>query len=238
MAETYDKIFRQVAQRGNVLITGDAATAEINYTNTSLGTAQLSQKAVEFPKSAVDDAILNAADLMVRLIGLNPKSPYRKYFSGQTDVLINGQALPIISDTGKPIVGVLGTVIDSDNTQKKYKFVDYAKVENFENLTLAIDVYWYNTDNIHIWHTGNEVLAQVVVWSKADQRVLMGATPRGACPFPEDLIEGLVSGGLAYMFRNNFNRDQVNDWKNTFTASLSLIDKEWEIKLGQLDILE
>ena len=238
MADTWDKIFRQVAHRANLLAVADSAALAAAYVDTDIGQAQLTNKASEFPKDGIDDAILNAADKMLAVIGGDPKSRYRPFFSGVTGNITNGSLIPLVSSGGVSRVGVIGAVRDSV-TNAKLKFRDYSAVVNVSSITLAQSIFWFYTDNIRLWHSRTNVIADIVIWNKAEQRVLMNSSPnRGACPFPEDLHEGLVCGGLSYVFRNNFNIEQVDKWAKRFNETLALCGQNHEAHILQREITD
>ena len=106
----------------------------------------------------------------------------------------------------------------------------FQNVQSYNTLKtniLKVNPYQFYTDNTRIWHTGTNIIADVVVWSKTDQAALMVSTPaRGTCPFPEDLIEALVCGALSYIFRSTFNSSQINTWRGYFNDTLNSINPE------------
>lgn len=223
MAETWDRVFRQVILRGNLLQADDASTLATNYTTALIGQTEMSDRAIMFPKVAVDDAILNAGDRMVGLIGLDKNSPYRSFFAGVTSNVASGAAIPLISSTSKTRVGVIGDVLDA-STSKKCVAKEYQEVIGVGSMTLKQSPHFYYTDNVRIWHTRTNVVIDIVVWDKADQLTLMAQTAggvRGACPFPQELHEGLVCGALSYLFRGEFNVEQAKQWRATFNEVLA-----------------
>lgn len=223
MAETWDKIFRQVAMQSNLLSANDAATLETNYTNPVIGSTELADRATQFPFSAINDAILNAADRMVQLIGLDRASPYRIFFGDVTANIATGGLIPQVGSTGAKIQGVIGGIKDGTNDTKLIKrdYQDVTGIANMPTLKQASSIYWYYTDNVRIWHTRTNVKAEVVVWDKDAQRVLMSqAVTRGNCPFPENTHYILISGAKALLSRDGFNTEQSAVWRNEFNSGL------------------
>lgn len=84
MAQNWDKIFRAVALRGNQLAADSASSLSTNYQNANIGQTQLSDRAIEFPETAIQDCILDACDKLMMAIGHNPRSSYRKNFLEKT----------------------------------------------------------------------------------------------------------------------------------------------------------
>lgn len=221
--ESYDKIIRQVMLRGNLLSSDSASTMDTSYTTALIGTSQIGDRGIEFPEDAVYDAILNAGDRMVGLIGLDKNSPYRNYFAGVTSSVATGAVIPIVDASSKSRVGVIGDVRDA-STSKKLVAKDYQEVVGYSNLTLKQSPHWYFTDNVRIWHTRTNVTLDIVIWDKVDQLTLMNQTSggvKGNCPFPQDLHEALVCGALSYIFRGSFNHTQAPQWRGYFNDKLS-----------------
>lgn len=224
MAVTYEQIQRQVILRANQLQADSAATLSTLYATATIGQTEMGDRATEYPALAINDAILNAGDAMVNAIGNNRHSPYRVFFADVTGSLANGATVPLVSTTPKPRVGIIGDIRDA-GTNQKLTAASFQVIQGYNNLKtniLKVNPYLYYTDNVRVWHTTTNVIADCVVWSKTDQQTLMQATPtRGACPFSEDLIECLICGALGYVFRGTFNVEQVDKWRAYFVDSLT-----------------
>lgn len=215
---------REVLLRANLLPATAGATQTSNYATANIGDTQMADRSIQFPELAVDDALLNAADVMVGRIGANPQSPYRPFFADVTASLASGATLPLVSSGSKPIVGVIGDVRDAITPFRKLNFVDERVVQGFNTLKtniLKVNPYQYWTDNVRIEHTLANVIADVVIWSKTDQLALLQSNPRGACPFSEDLIPLLVVGALSFVFRDKFNESQAAIYAQKFEAGLA-----------------
>lgn len=238
MAQKWNFILRQVLLRGNLLQADSAVGLYTAYAVPGIGDTEIGDRAVEFPAAAVHDAILNAADRMVHMIGLNRYSRFRKYFAGTcalTAATVFGQTLPVAtggsdSPASKPIIGVIDSVFDSGSPKAPMQFMPKWRVigKIQAKLTLKQTPKWYYTDNVRIWHTdATSALAGVVTWSKTDQ--LAAIVAQSDCPFPEELYEGLVTGALSYLFKENMNAGQVKLWQSKFNETLSMLalaDKE------------
>lgn len=222
MAETWDSIQRQVILRANQLQANSATALSTSYETSTIGQTEMGDRAIEFPMLAINDAILNAGDRLVNVIGLDIYSPYRNYFADVTASLTTGSSIPLISDNSQSRVGLIGAVRDS-STEEKLVAKDYKDVVGISKLTLKQSPNWYYTDNVRIWHTNTSVICDIVVWDKSTQLLSMGYDPsgdsdptRGECPFPQDLHEALVCGALSYIFRGDFNNSQVSLWRGYF----------------------
>lgn len=225
MAETYEKIFRQVVLRANQLAADDTSALAASYVTSAIGDTQMADRAIEFPAMAINDAILNAGDRLVGAIGMDPYSPYRRFFAGVTANLATGSELPLLDSGNKTVVGVIGDVRDATSF-KKLVSRNYQAVIGVSNLALLKQsVHWYYTDNVRIWHTRDNVICDVVVWDKADQLTLLTTNPRGNCPFPQELHEALVCGALSYIFRSTFNIEQVMIWRRYFEAVIARLEQ-------------
>lgn len=213
---------REVMLRANLFPASSGSTQSVSYAVANPGDTQMVDRAVQFPELAVNDALLDAGDVIVGRIGRNPQSPYRGSFHDVTANIASGALLPTTSTTSKPIVGVIGEVRDASGNALM-NFADERVVKGYNTLKtniVKVSPNLYYTDNVRIWHTTANVIADVVIWSRNDQLALMATNPRGACPFPEDLIELLVEGALAKVFRDKFNIDQASEYQRRFDAHL------------------
>lgn len=209
---------REVMLRANLFPANTGATQIASYGVANPSDTQILDRAVQFPELAVDDALLDAGDVIVGRIGRNPQSPYRSSFHDVTANIASGALLPTTSSTSKPIVGVIGEVRDASGNALM-NFANERAVKGYNTLKtniVKVQPNLYYSDNVRIWHTTANVIADVVIWSKTDQITLMGTNPRGTCPFPEDLIELLVEGALAKVFRDKFNETQAQIYQQRF----------------------
>lgn len=229
---TWDKIFRQIALRGNQLNSGNATTLQAAYTAAAIGQTQMDDKAVHFPKEAIDDAVLNACDVLVGAIGRNRHSDYRVHFRAASGNIASGDLLPMTAaDNVTPRIGAIGEVYDQLTgtrlTAKPYQTV----MAKNDNSFVKSMVCWYFSDDTRIWHTCNAAVIDLVVWNKETARTAMNTTPtRGVCPFPEELHEAIVTGSLSYMFRQNFNTAQVGIWRGYFESVVARLEAEPRLK--------
>jgi hypothetical protein len=136
--------------------------------------------------------------------------------------LATGALLPTSSSTSKPVIGVIGEVRDASGGALM-NFAPERVVKGYNTLKtniVKVQPNLYYSDNVRIWHTTTNVVADVVIWSKTDQLALMATNPRGTCPFPEDLIELLVEGALAKVFRDKFNMEQAGIYQARFETHI------------------
>lgn len=220
MAETWDKIQRSVILKANELRADSATSVATAYATVLIGATQLGDRAIEFPFTAINDAILDASGKIVATIGGNPQCPYRSSFQDQTNNISSGGSITELSQSGAPIAGVINTVRDA-TTNKALEMKPRAVVTGYSNLTLKISPYYYYTDNVRIWHTRTNVVADCCVWDRAAERYWLESTfTRGDCPFPSPLHEVLIAGSLAMLFKDTFNNEQVQMWHTYFADSL------------------
>lgn len=217
----YNIIQRSVFLRANLFVADTAAAIESAYILANPGATELDDRSVEFPYSACNDAILQSAERMVGLIGLDVESPYRSYFAGVTSSLATGATIPTTSSASKPVVGVIGEVRDA-STSKRCTAVPYEAIIRLTNILSYFNTqpHHFYTDDTRIWHTRTNVVADVVIWLESDQRALLESNPRGACPFPEVLFPALIEGALSFLFRGEFNLEQQNHHHNRWNELL------------------
>lgn len=84
MAQSWDKIFRQIALRANQLAANSTTSLATNYVVATIGDTQMGDRSIEFPKKAIDDAILNACGELIAVIGHSLHSTYRRFFVDDT----------------------------------------------------------------------------------------------------------------------------------------------------------
>lgn len=237
MAQTWNYIFRQVILRGNLLASENPTVLQSNYTVPAIGQSQMLGNATEFPKEAVDDCIVNASDLLVGAIAADENSPYRGFFGSDSPNITNGSTIPLVSASGKPRIGVVGSIRDS-STNKKLKFKDFDSIANLENIDSLQEIYWCYTDNVRLWHTRENVIADIIEWDKDSVYAALASTPRGTIPFPGDLHESLVCGALSFLFRNNFNVEQVDRWRQYFNQTLQRVSTKYKDFLIKKEIID
>lgn len=221
---TWDKIQRQVILRANSLQANSSAALATAYSNANIGQTEMDDRAIEFPKVAIDDAILNACDRIVRLIGLNRTSEYRTYFNEVTAGIASGGLIPNTANS-KPRIGIIGEVRDSTTGQKVVER-SYQEIRDLPNLATSVirpTIHWYFSDNIRIWHSRTTVVIDVVTWDKGAQLTAMASNPRGTCPFPEDLHEAIVCGALTNLFKENLNNSQQQAWNALYQQTLATL---------------
>jgi len=216
---------REIILRANQLMASSATALQTAYTATGIGQTQMSDRATEFPFEATNDALLEAGSQIVQAIGKDPHSPYRTYFAGVTASLASGANVPTTSSASKPVEGKIGDVLDA-STSRKYTFAPFQVVQGYNTLKtniLKVNPYLYYTDNKRIYHTGTNVVADVVIWSVTDQTALMITDPRGTCPFPESLLPLLVDGALSRIFRGSFNIAQAPEYYKKWVDGMNTL---------------
>jgi hypothetical protein len=216
---SWNYVQREVAIKANQLNAADASTLASLYAS-AITQTQLNDRGIEFPFSAINDSILDAGGKMVDRIGHNVNSPYRSYFRDETDNISDGGKIQEFSQAGHPKIGFIGAVRDS-STGRELEMVSRQQVDGADALTLKISPHLYFTDQQRIGHTRDSVVADIVVWEAAVERVWMESAVRGECPFPDSLIGALVSGSLHYLFRSKFNNEQAEQWGARFQDDLS-----------------
>lgn len=222
MATTWDKIQRSVMLKANQLNAADASTLASVYSVPAIGQTELNDRGIEFPFNAINDALLDAGGKIVEKIGQNPNSPHRSYFHDQTDAISDGGRIPEYSQAGHPKAGVIGAVYDSA-TNEECEMVSRQMVRGADALSLKVSPFFYFTDQTRVWHTRTSVVADIVVWDAAIERLWMESNPRGDCPFPDSLHEGLVNGALSILFRSSFNDAQADKFAERFLHTLNAL---------------
>jgi len=163
---TYNMIERQVSNQLGLILGGDIATAETNYT--AAGTTA-NRKEPDFPPLAVQDAILSTLGELAQVIAETPLHPDRVDMVALTSALGSGITLPGATAGGVPFIGRWGRVIDSSsNVLLEPMSID--AVRSFLRFSASVysgkTMYWYAIQNNHIYHTRTAVIVEGCAWNR------------------------------------------------------------------------
>src|SRR3954465_7795670 len=109
MTVPYQKVLAEVGLRINAIYGPISTTLETNY-------AKATQSASDyvsaiFPKTSIQDAIINAEENLVAAVSTTGGHPYRAYISSYTAALASGAVVPSTDASSVPVVGVYGSVV-------------------------------------------------------------------------------------------------------------------------------
>lgn len=220
----YNTIIRNVLIRGN-FFAGDGSALESAYDTTHFSQASITRGDGEYTFNAIVDAILLAHEMLVASIGENRESEYRAWFTEASGNITHGSTIPLVGTGAKTRYGVISNVKDSSQniylTHQPREMVEMARANHSRSIT---DKYYFFTDDVRIWHTRTNVIADIVTWSKtADRTAILANNNTAACAMPDALIPDLLNGSLAFIFRDIFRMEQALQHWQLFAASLNNI---------------
>ena len=218
---TYSEILRQVALRIDALTGGQPAAQELIYNNAVFDATSFDSSI--FPFTAIKDAILVAEGKLAGVIASVGNHPDRTYLFGVTNTLASGAVLPTTSASGKPILGVYGSIRDSsDHLVCKEKTLEEIERRNRNAGSFyRLPMYAYKIDGNRVYHTRPTITIDVCIWDHADQQTALDAGD--PMLLPDYLAEALVCGTLTYLVRDDEFTEQAALYAKYFQDTLEAI---------------
>lgn len=166
MSVSWNKAKQKVANALGAVAGATAATADANY----LGTISTSSViGPDFTPAMIEDALVAALGRIVEAIASTPLNPERAGFTTQTNALASGDLIPRTDSGGILILGVIGAVRDSSNSEV-LELTDLDKVRSFARHSTTVyngaNLYWYALDGNRILHTRTNVVADVCTYTR------------------------------------------------------------------------
>jgi hypothetical protein len=221
MAVTYQQLLHSVALRANALVGSQAGTLETTYATTTLTNTNF--KSADFPFTSFRDAILQAEQDFVSAVAFTGQHPFRRSIRGVTANLAHNAVLPATSSTGKPIVGIFGSVYDaSDSTPLVEMPIDVIvrRVRN-ANTNYVCPVYYYKFDGEIIRHTRTNVVIECCIYLRSDQVTAYDAA--GNMLLPDVCEPGITARALSFLFRDGAYIEQAAVWRQYSDEALTAI---------------
>lgn len=202
MSVTYHVIARQVALRVGALRGTQIEGVETSYITSPFTKAEIAEDSpVNF--SAIKDALLMAEEKLATAIADTGNHPLRRVLLSQTANIASGALIPSTNSTSVPVIGIRGSVVDAtDGIQCDERTLAEVRrwVRNANSWRKGV-VYAYHIDDNRIFHTRTNVKIDVCTYDAATQRTAIDAN--SAMLLPDSLEEALVSGGAAYLGKDN-----------------------------------
>lgn len=177
-----------------------------------------------FPSESVYDSLLNIEGRLADAIASTGNHPWRAYIISQTASLANKAELPSLDVNGEQIIGVWGSVQDASdfNVCRQMTLAQIQRANRQKtNTAHCIPVYWYYLDDLRVYHTRTNVIAQVCVYSRTLQQAALDANE--AMLLPDVLAEALVAGTLSELFRDDQFDGQAQQYRQYFNEVESSI---------------
>ena len=220
---TYQNILHDAAIRVSALVGSDKAGITASYDTSPLTAANF--KSADWPFNSFRDAILMAVAEFAEAIADTPGHPWRAFLRGQSSVLFNRATLPTVSDTGRDVIGVLGTVFDpSDGVPLLEQPIDVVRQYNLEaNLAQWRQhrLYLYNIDGIRIEHT--RPLGVRIECCHFSRSIESNAFTNGSPPLPGTLQAGILSRVVSLLTKDGSWESQAGIYRTYSNDALAAI---------------
>lgn len=216
MATTYNVIERQCAIRINALIGIQPSDLATTYSTVPLTNTNY-QSAI-FIRDSVLDAMLNTEGRLAATIAQTGNHPLRAYLMSVTAALVNGDELPSIDVNSKQIIGVWGSVQDSSDGKvcRRKSLAEIQRRIRNAGSAHVVPVYWFEMDDLNIYHTRTSVTAKVCVYSRTVQAAAIVAN--GPMLLPDTEADAMVEGTVAQLVRDNAFMEQARLYRDYFDS--------------------
>jgi len=178
-----------------------ASAIDSNYTTSPLTSTQLGS--VDFPFSAIKDALVSVLGRIIRTYASVPNHPFRAYNILQTDNIAHKGAIPSVSSAAsgnKAIVGAYGAIRDASDSEILTKMpvqIVQTIVEN-PDLQLKGDYHYYEIVDDRLYHTRTNAKIDVVTFSAPDILTAIGGN--GDAPIPDACLDVAWTGLVSTLF--------------------------------------
>lgn len=218
MSVPYSKVIAECGLRINAVPGTLAASLETNYVAGTVNNSAI------FPPTAIKDAVITTEEKLATAIADTGGHPYRAYIQSQTDTLASGDNMPSLDENSKPIIGIYGAVLDSDNPVLVCTEQPTEVIRRWEALRtyFKMPFYYYSMSGDSVIHTRpNGVVVQVCMYSASDQRTSLTAS--GNIKLPDALEEAYVWGALSTLMRDDEFLPQAQVYRQLFSDTLQAI---------------
>lgn len=202
MSVTYHQVLRQIALRVGALRGTQVEGVETSYITAPLTKAEISADSpVNF--SALKDAVLMAEGKLATAIAETGNHPFRRVLLSQTANIASGALIPSTNAASVPVIGIRGSVVDATDgiVCERFSRAEVRRLIRNANSWRKGAIYAYDIDDSRIFHTRTNVKIDVCTYDAATQRTAIDAN--SAMLLPDVLEEALVSGGAAYLGKDN-----------------------------------
>lgn len=205
MAITYQNLLHDVGLRINALQGSRAPELQTTYHETILGSTNF--MSADFPYDSVVDSILLAEGDFAWTIANTDNHPFRSYLTALTNALSNESTLPSTTNTGRPIIGVWGSVYDSvDGQPCTEQTLDVVRRLTDEPWRLY-QLYFYTVDGAKLYHTRPNVTVEVCTYDLTVQTTAFNVN--GNSVLPDVLRSAVAARAIGYLTRDNAYTEQA-----------------------------
>jgi hypothetical protein len=196
-------ILREAALRVNALVGAIAPALEVTYAALPL-TSTVFQSSI-FPFTAFLDQETASVARFANAISETGNHPWRSFVGFTvTNTLASGDSMPSVGSNGDPIVGIYGSVLDSDDqTIVCTEYPEQVIRRRLQNPSIwSIPVYGFKMSGDGITHTRpNGVVVQVCTFNWTKVAALVAAN--GSLPLPDSLANAIVYDMVGALVRDD-----------------------------------
>lgn len=221
MALAYNVVLREAAIRVNAVAGAVSSTLNTNYQVSPLTTTEVVSSI--FPLVSLQDAVLDAEEMLAKAIAETGDHPLRQYMAAQTSALSNLATLPSTSSATKPIIGIWGAVLDGSSGQicSEMPLDEVRRRATNANTQLVCPAYWYALQGGRIEHTRTTVVVECCVYSRTDQQTALSAN--GNVLLADALGFAYVAGTVSLLMRDDEFMLQAQAYRSYFDNAVMAI---------------
>lgn len=217
---SYQHLLHDVAIRLSAITGTSVVNINLTYDMATLGATNL--KSADWPFGSFRDSLIMAVEDFAWAIADTGGHPWRSSVGpSMTPPLASGAATPLLAANNKEIIGVWGSVFDSDDntplTEQPLDVVRRIRQETWR----TYPTYYFKIDGDRIVHTRPFVKVECCTFSQADQ--LTQWSGPGLVPLPSVLRLAIVSRALSLMTKDGAWESQARIYADYADAALMRI---------------
>jgi hypothetical protein len=217
MAVSYQTVLRQIALGAGMLRGESTPGLQTSYEDTTLNQWDLIPDG-KYPLSALTDALLDAESALANAIADTGGHPWRSYLLSFTAAITSGDVIPAVDGDSNPIIGILGSVCDGEDTSLVCTEQPIEVIRRWERTSSywKQQFYYFKIAVDSIIHTRSSVLIQCCIYNRETQQTALEAN--NDMLLPDSLVPAIVSGALAFLGVEN-----AVMYRGMFDSSVSAI---------------
>lgn len=221
MATPWQVILREVSKHLNAFAGGAVGSVATAYTTTPLTTAEVVDPF--FNLDFIKDKAIDAHGRLALEIANVRQHPWRSFIGNTTTSNIaSGAVVPPTASNNKSIVGALGQVSSSSDSQALTEAAP-ERVRAYLALSSTVynQPYLYYIDGNRIYHTETNVVINVCTYERSDVATTVAAN--GNITLPDVLVDAIVAGAVSALIIENKGVEMGGVFGNYFQKAIESI---------------
>lgn len=225
MATSFGIIIREVAKHLNAFVSGNAATVQTDYQDTTPDILTIVDPF--FSLDFIKDKIIDANGRLAVEIANVRAHPWRAWIGNtRTATIASGAVLPTVGTNSKSIVGAWGQVVAGGTGILMSEAAPERVRDYIEHGTGVYgSPYLYYIDGNRIYHTETTVLIDCCTYERSDTNALVNAATPGDITLPDVLVDAIVAGAVAELVIEAKGIEQASYFLNVFNSAIDSIRK-------------